>query len=334
MIHSKNSSCTAFASLVLLLFGAPSSAAEYGNPLAASQIESVFDDAMFSNLRKRKSKQNIGAPSSAAEYPKPFVASKTESVFDDMIFSNLRKRKSKQNSRNRITTISIDLLEKERSSLESDREEKERSSLESEIFSSSYSYSYSYLATGRLRTKSSAPLDNSKVICSLSSDIITKELVVDFVYHVRTMSEATTDVFAKLEQAIFDSVASKIVDCSKELPDIHSSHEIVARRNLEGNLVTGAYKKAAIVETCNGDKKCIIVHSGITVAYAADKEAALIYTINTIKEKMDNGEFDNEDDAISVKYGTPGNHLKHNDLSSNAEEEIRGYINTGITAIS
>jgi len=68
-----------------------------------------------------------------------------------------------------------------------------------------------------------------------------------------------------------------------------------------------------VIETCDGDKKCSIVHSGITVAYAADKEAALIYTINTIKEKMDNGEFDNEDDAISVKYGAPGNHLEHND---------------------
>merc|ERR1740139_1694805 len=109
MIQFKNSSCTAFASLALFLFGAPSSAAEYGNPLAASKVESVFDDTMFSNLRKRKSKQNIGAASSAAEYPKPFAASKTESVFDDMIFSNLRKRKSNQNSRNRITTISIDL---------------------------------------------------------------------------------------------------------------------------------------------------------------------------------------------------------------------------------
>merc|ERR1740139_1375841 len=212
MMPFKNSACAAFASLALFLFG---------------------------------------APSSAAEYQKPFTASKTESLFDDILFSNLRKRKFKQNNRNRITTVSIDLKEKERGSLESDREEKERSSLESELFSYSYSYFYSYSTTGRLRTKSSAPFDNNKVKCWSSSDIITKELVVDFVYHVRTMSEATTaattDVLAKLEQAIFDSVASKIVDCSKELPDIHTAHVMVARRNLGEILVTGAYKKAAIV---------------------------------------------------------------------------------------
>eukprot|EP00588_Corethron_pennatum_P024535 CAMPEP_0194317006 /NCGR_PEP_ID=MMETSP0171-20130528/13757_1 /TAXON_ID=218684 /ORGANISM="Corethron pennatum, Strain L29A3" /LENGTH=149 /DNA_ID=CAMNT_0039073445 /DNA_START=599 /DNA_END=1048 /DNA_ORIENTATION=- len=148
------------------------------------------------------------------------------------------------------------------------------------------------------------------------------------------MSEATTDVLANLEQAIFDSVASKIVDCSKELPDIHTAHVMVARRNLGEILVTGAYKKAAIVETCNGDKKCSIVHSSITVDHASDKEAALLYTINTIKDKMDSGEFDNKDDAISVKYGAPENHLEHNDdLLPMSKKKFGDVVDTGIMAI-
>jgi len=149
------------------------------------------------------------------------------------------------------------------------------------------------------------------VSCPFAGAFTTNNIVVNFDYMVKTNPEKTFTILAtytEIERVIFDSLASEIVDCSEESPKIIVAKSKGAERNLKV-MLTDSYPEDQVVGTCDGVENCFIVRGAITVTYTENEteETATLYTMNTIKKKMESGEFNNQGDIISVEYlGKPG----------------------------
>eukprot|EP00588_Corethron_pennatum_P010505 CAMPEP_0194271294 /NCGR_PEP_ID=MMETSP0169-20130528/5125_1 /TAXON_ID=218684 /ORGANISM="Corethron pennatum, Strain L29A3" /LENGTH=518 /DNA_ID=CAMNT_0039013617 /DNA_START=366 /DNA_END=1922 /DNA_ORIENTATION=+ len=154
--------------------------------------------------------------------------------------------------------------------------------------------------------------------CPSVGVVNTDSIVVNFAYMVKIKpidAAGTLAMYTEIERKIFDSLASEIVDCSEESPKIVVAKSKESERNLEV-MLTDSYPDDQVVGTCNGVQNCFIVHGAITVTYTENetKEYATLYTMNTIKKKMDSGEFNNQGDIISVEYlGKPD---KYSELKS------------------
>jgi len=166
---------------------------------------------------------------------------------------------------------------------------------------------------GAVKTETKSLLATVTVGCPSVGVVTTNNLVVDFAYMVKTKPASNVDIQAierkfqetseKIKRNIFDSLASEIVDCSGESPKMIVAKSKGAGRKLEVMLID-SYPEDQVVGTCIDVKNCFIVQGAITVTYTKNetKETATLYTMNTIKEKMERGEFDNQGNVISVEY--------------------------------
>jgi len=154
---------------------------------------------------------------------------------------------------------------------------------------------------------------NGLVGCPSAGVFTTNTIVVNFDYIVKTNPEVYAvnilATYTEIERKIFNSLASEVVKCSEESPKIIVAKAKGSGRKLEVILID-SYPDDQVVGACDGVKYCFIVQGAITVTYTENetKEYATLYTMNTIKKKMDSGEFNNQGNIISVGYlGKPGN---------------------------